>query len=190
VRFDRYQRLARHRALMPVWAFLIALAVILPGLSSPGLWEPQEMRVADDAAERADRTVARAAEEGAKAKPATPPATECPKQASDDDGARNLTPELAAAGLSSLGSDEGDMRLLLALLGLLTVLAVYGTGARLASPRAGLAAAVVVLSFPMLVLQARQLTSEIGTAAGAALVVYGLVAAARPARWPGPCPTW
>jgi hypothetical protein len=188
VRFDRYQRLARHRALMPIWAFLIAVVVLLPGLSSPGLWEPQEMRIADDAAERADRTIAKAAAEGRDKPPVAAPPTDCPKAATDDDGARSLTPELAATGLTALGSDEGDMRLLLALLGLLTVLAVYGTGARLASPRAGLAAAVVLLSFPMLVLQARQLTSELGTAAGAALIVYGLVAAARPARWPWALP--
>ena len=175
---------------MPVWAFLIAVAVLLPGLSAPGLWEPQEMRVADDAAKRADRTVARAARDGAETPakaPASPP-TDCPKQAPDDDGPRNLTPELAAAGLAALGSDEGDMRLLLALLGLLAVLAVYGTAARLAGPRAGLFAAIVLVSFPVLVLQARQLTSELGTAAGAALVVYGLVAAARPARWPWTVP--
>lgn len=188
MRFDRYKRLARHRALMPVWAFLIAVVVLLPGLSSPGLWEPQEMRIADDAADRADRTVAKAAEEGRDKPPVAAPRTDCPKAPTDDDGARNLTPELAATGLAALGSDEGDMRVLLALLGLLTVLAVYGTAARLASPRAGLAAAVVLLSFPMFVLQARQLTSELGTAAGATLIVYGLVAAARPARWPWALP--
>jgi hypothetical protein len=45
-----------------------------------------------------------------------------------------------------------------------------------------LLAAIAVLSMPLLVLQARLLTSELGTAAGAALIVYALVALARPYR--------
>ena len=55
------RHLAAHRALVPVWALLIALLVLVPRLSSPGLWEPQEMKVADEAAKRADRTVAKVA---------------------------------------------------------------------------------------------------------------------------------
>jgi hypothetical protein len=40
---------------MPVWAVVFALMTILPLLSKPGLWEPQEMSVADKAAARVDK---------------------------------------------------------------------------------------------------------------------------------------
>jgi len=193
VTFRDLRRLAAHRALVPVWALLLALLVLLPRLSTPGLSEPQEMKVADQAATRADRTLAKPASDARAAVAAgswKPPAArgDCPKAAPDDDGARDLTPVLAAIGFDRFGHDEGDLRLLLALLGLASALAVYGIGARLATPRAGLLATIILLSFPLTVLQARQLTSEIGTAAGATLVVYGLVAAARPARWPWAIP--
>jgi hypothetical protein len=63
-----------------------------------------------------------------------------------------------------------------ALLGLLGVLATAGIAMRTIGPRAGVITAMVLLSMPLLVLQSRQLTSEIGTPVGAALVAYGLVA--------------
>jgi len=157
-----------------VWAVVFAVLTILPALSKPGLWEPQEMKVADNAAARVDAP-ARDDDEDEDA-----PKDPCRKTGTPT-GSRTLGEQLAAQGLDHLGSDEGDLRLGGALLGILCVLAAFGTGARLAGPRAGLIGAIVLLSFPLLVLQARQLTSEIGTAAGATLLVYALVALARPA---------
>ncbi|MEO8841483.1 MAG: hypothetical protein ABI591_07575, partial [Kofleriaceae bacterium] len=56
------------------------------------------------------------------------------------------------------------------------VLATAGIAMRTISARAGVIAAVVVLSMPLCVLQSRQLTTEIGTATAGALVIYGLLA--------------
>jgi hypothetical protein len=183
------RRLLTHPWVLFACTLLLAAAVLLPSLSDPGLWEPDEMKVADEAAERADRTLGKTAGEWSQAQKdghphvVTPP-TDCPKQARDDVGARELTPNLAALGLREVGSDEGAMRLLLALLAFVCALAVHGIAARVGTPRGALIAAVVLLSFPLTVLQARQLDSEIGSATGAALLVYGLVAAARPIRGP------
>ena len=100
----------------------------------------------------------------------------CPRVAPKDATARSLTGRAAAWGRDTFGDDDAGRRLPLALLGLLTALAIAGTTMRLAGPRAGLIACAVGLSFPLLVLQSRQLTSEIGTACGASLVIYGAVA--------------
>jgi hypothetical protein len=77
------------------------------------------------------------------------------------------------------------MRWPLAILGLLCVAGIAGIGFRLGSTRAGVLTGIVCLSFPLLSLQARQLTSEIGTPAGATLIVFGLTFALRPSagRW-------
>jgi hypothetical protein len=73
------------------------------------------------------------------------------------------------------------MRWPLMLLGLLCVAGIAGIGFRLGSTRAGLFTGLICLSFPLLSLQARQLTSEIGTPTGATLIVFGLTFALRPA---------
>ena len=234
----------------------LAAVILLPGLDSIGLWEPQERAVSDQKAPRpeiqaqrdkaeADADAAKAAARAAKAagsaagsaatgsagsgsgaavaveapapaapsvpaptagtpaapstagvgapaspttkpKPITGPAAiaaavaadteECPRIAPRDATARTLTGRAAAWGRDTFGDDDAGRRMPLALLGLLTALAIAGTTMRLAGPRAGLLACAVGLSFPLLVLQSRQLTSEIGTACGAALVIYGAVA--------------
>jgi hypothetical protein len=128
-------------------------------------------------------------------------AVRCRREAAEPDGPRTLTERLAARGLApvesadadmarrradlglpSVESADTDMRLRLAGLGILCVLASAGIAFRLAGARAAAIAAAACLSFPLLVLQSRQLTSDIGTATGAALLVYGALALARPAR--------
>jgi hypothetical protein len=192
-------RLAEHpiaRAVLPIVALVVAALVILPRLSEPGLWEPHEMRIADDAVARAEKALQGDAVDA----PAPLPPDGCRKQPRSDDGARTLTPRLAAQGVVRRGdhrqaeapaaatttvtASEGALRFYLAVIAVLGVFAAYGIGARLASPLAGLVGVVVLLSFPLMVLQARQLTSEVGTAAGATLLIYGLVALSHPARWP------
>ena len=162
--------IARHPA---VWALAIVLfgaLVLVPGLGRPGLWEPQEMAVADEAAARADRTFTPA-----------PSLTACGRTAAID-GPRTLTPRLAAWGLTHLASSDAGLRLPMVLIGLLGVLAVFGVALRLGSPRAGVIAGLVFTSFPLWSLQSRQLAGELPGAVGATLIVYALCVIAAPRR--------
>jgi len=155
--------------------FALAAAIVLPGLGRPGLWEPQERQLADRVAPPADLA--------AKPKPTTPapPPTECPRTQPEDATARTLTADAAKLG-RDLSDSDGGRKLPLAMMALVTVLAAAGIAMRFTGARAGVLTAILLLSMPLLVMQARLLTSEIGTACGATLLVYGLVALARPNR--------
>jgi 4-amino-4-deoxy-L-arabinose transferase-like glycosyltransferase len=87
---------------------------------------------------------------------------------------------LVAFSIERLGYAEGGARAPFALLGLVAVMAVFFIGARVAGRRAGFIAAMVMLSFPLLVLQSRQLTSEIAVVTGSALLVLGLTGLCLP----------
>jgi 4-amino-4-deoxy-L-arabinose transferase-like glycosyltransferase len=90
---------------------------------------------------------------------------------------------LVALSIERLGYAEGGARAPFALLGLVAVMAVFFIGARVAGRRAGFIAAMVMLSFPLLVLQSRQLTSEIAVVTGSALLVLGLIGLCLPDAW-------
>lgn len=163
---------------------LLAAALLLPGLGRPGLWEPQERQLADRIAPPAS-VAASSAAGAAGAATARPPPRSTPPRAEDRDcartvpadaEARTLTARAMKWGRDTFADSDGGRRLPLALLGLLTVLAAAGTAMRLAGPRAGVVTAIVLLAMPLLALQSRMLTSEIGTACAASLIVYGLVA--------------
>ncbi|HUS66818.1 MAG TPA: hypothetical protein VMZ28_19910 [Kofleriaceae bacterium] len=109
-----------------------------------------------------------------------PPKRKKPPRAGEEP---RFTEQLVAAGVERGGYTELGARWPLALLGLIAVMAAYVLGARLGSARAGLVSALVMLSFPLLTLQSRQLTSEIGAVAGSALLFCGLAGLALPARW-------
>ncbi len=177
---------------------LLAIVVLLPGLAATGFWEPQErqlvdriaprdklaaQRAADEAKAKTAAVAARAAavEQAKKAgKPLPPPAEEtCPKQAPEDTVARTLTTRVPALGRDLVDDSDAGRRLPIALMGILTVLAAAGIAMRTLGARAGIVTAIVLLSFPLLVLQSRMITTEIGTACGATLIVYGLVALGR-----------
>lgn len=178
------------------WGALIAVAlaaavVILVGLGRPGLWEPQELTVADRVVAKLDRadptTEAGKAELAAKAQraaadaanpPPVTPAT-CPKVVPENAVARSFTDRAVAWGIKTFGMTDGGMRAPFAMLGVLCALAICGIAIRLGSARAGWLAGLVGLSFPLLVLSSKQLTSEIATATGGALIVYGFVALAH-----------
>ena len=156
----------------------------MPRLGGAGLWEPQERQVADRAA---PPVAAAAAKPGDKDKPrpaatpAAPPAKpggpeSCLHAPPPDAAARTLTARAIKWGRDAIADDDAGRRLPFAVLGVLTVLAAAGTAMRLAGTRAGVVAALVLLAMPLLTLQARMLTSEIGTACGASLLIYGLVA--------------
>ena len=155
----------------------IAAVVLLPSLGASGLWEPQERQVADKAAPPKDVEQA--------APPVTPPVPQaaaaqdsCARTAPKDAAARSLTTRAAKWGRDTLGDSDAGRRMPFALMGLLTVLATAGIAMRFAGARAGVIAGLIVLSMPLLTLQSRMLTSEIGTACGASLIVYALVALA------------
>lgn len=160
-------------------AAILAAAVLLPGLGRPGLWEPQELVIADAAVARAAAQRA-AATDDLPDIPAAPSATsgdrtDCPSHRPKDAVARSLTDRALEWTARDGQPSEGALRLPMAALGVVTVIATAGLAARLAGPIAAVLAALLLLSFPLLVLQARQLTSELGTSAGAALTLYGLV---------------
>lgn len=158
----------------------LAAVVLLPGLGSFGLWEPQERQLADRSAPSAE--LAKKQPQATPPAPTPAPKDGCQRVAPPDPAARTLTTRAMKLGRDTFGDSDAGRRLPLALLGLLTVLAAAGIAMRSIGPRAGVLAALVLLSMPLLVLQSRQLTSEIGTAAGITLIIYGLVALARPAR--------
>lgn len=168
----------QREAAWPVLVAVLAAVVLLPGLDRAGFWEPHEIRVADRAHERLEASAAGTGE----------------GEASKGEGAASarasreppLHSWVMAQGMRVIGGDkELGARLPLALLGLVTVVATFFLGRRLASPRAGLLSALILLSFPLLVFQSRQLMSDIGTAAGGTLAVLGLVGLAWPAGHDG-----
>jgi len=159
--------LSRWYVVLPIVAVLAA-AVLLPGLGAFGLWEPQERQLADKHAPRLDLPAPPAA--------APLPASECPRIAPKGALARTLVPRAMQLGRDYVDDSDAGRRLPFAVLGILAILATAGIAMRTIGARAGLLAAVIALSMPLFVLQARQLTTEIGTAAAGALVIYGLLA--------------
>ena len=158
--------------------FVLAVLVLLPGLGRPGLIEPQERQLSDRIAPHESVP----AKPEPAAAPTKPGQAKCDRTVPADADARSLTRRAIVAGRDRLADSDTGRKLPLALLGLLTVLATVGIALRAAGPRAALVTCAVVLAMPLLGLQSRMLTSEIGTACGAALIVYGLFSLGRPAR--------
>lgn len=156
------------------WVFVLAAAVLIPGLDSSGLWEPQERQLADRVAPRPE--LAKKQKLAMPEPEQPPPADGCYRTQPKKALARTLTNRAMVWGRDKVSDSDAGRRLPLALLGLLTVLASSGIAMRLGGARAGAISALLLVSMPLLVLQSRQLTSEIGTAAGASLILYGLVA--------------
>ena len=140
------------RWVVPAAAFLVAALVLLPQLGSYGLWDPQEITVADQARDvaKSGSLVALHAKQ--------PP----------------LTVWLIGTSTRIFGPTELAARLPLALLGILGALATYALGARLRCRRAGLFAAVVLVSSPLFLFQSRQLTSDVATVTASAIAMLGL----------------
>jgi hypothetical protein len=164
---------------------VLAAAFLLPGLGDFGLWEPQERQLADRSAPRRELgkvaeldTMVRNATTQVRAPTKPPPGNDgaCLHSAPKDALTRSLTVRAAAWGRDTLGDDDAGRRLPFAVLGMIAVLATAGVAMRARGPRAGLVTALVLLAMPLCSLQARQLTSEIGTASGSALIVYGAFA--------------
>ena len=243
--------LGRER-LWPLFVVIAGILVLLPRLGAYGFWEPQEIKVADDARKRIERhtitevnravagyyklrsgdlenpqntiqiearnvaiglagrfTRASAADlrqtfnltndELAKAR------SESTAQAEDQladkiaaitaliDNTKNTRKEtkptgppftewLVARGIDKVSGTEFGARLPLVLMALIALLATFYLGRRLGGARTGLIAALVLLSFPLFLFQARQLTSDIGAITGAAVMMLGIVGLAWPGR--------
>lgn len=157
---------AAERWAAPLTAAVLALLVILPGLGTFGLWDPQEMSIADlgrDLAKSGDL---------AQLSVQRPP----------------LSIWLIAKSFKLVGVSEWGARLPFALGALLVLAFTYGIAARLARPRVGLYACLILLGSPLFVFQARQVTSDLPMVAGATIAVFGLIGlawprAGRPAGW-------
>lgn len=168
----------------PLIVLVIGVLLLFARLGSYGFWEPNEIRVADSASERVglDTNLDRNKDQGAKdtGKPGQPP-RQAPR---DSQGSEDVKPHLtewsAGQGMKLVERSELGARLPLAFLGLLALVATFFLGKRLASPRAGLIAALVLPSFPLFLFQSRQLMSHIGVVTGSAFVVLGLVGLAWP----------
>ncbi|MEO8845162.1 MAG: hypothetical protein ABI591_32480, partial [Kofleriaceae bacterium] len=163
---------------LPIVAVL-ASAILIPGLGSFGLWEPQERQLADKHAPPLDTkasTDPKAKPAGVAALVAPAPFDACPRAAPKTAVARTLGPRAMVLGRDEIADSDGGRRMPFALLGILLVLATAGIAMRTIGARAGVIAALILLSMPLCVLQSRQLMTEIGTATGGALVIYGLLA--------------
>ncbi len=143
---------ANQRWILPAAVTFVAAVTLLGQLGSYGLWDPQEITVADQA-----REVANKGAWGVVAKRQPP-----------------LTVWLVAASTQILGPSEFAARLPLALMGLVGALAIWGLGRRLGRPRAGLFAAVILVSSPLYLFQARQLTSDVATVVASTIAMLGL----------------
>lgn len=160
---------------------LLATALLLPRLGEPGLWEPHERQVSDRVAPPIKPPATTSDGKPAAPAPAPSPGAQdakdhCVRTVPPDAAARTLTARAITWGRDTIGDSDSGRRLPLALLGLFTVLATAGIAMRLAGARAGVVTAIVLVAMPLLTLQSRMLTSEIGTACAGALIIYGLVA--------------
>jgi 4-amino-4-deoxy-L-arabinose transferase-like glycosyltransferase len=162
-------KLIQRESVWPLQVFLLAALVLLPGIWSFGMWEPHEIRIADEARQSLDADDV--TEDGKK-----------PGKAAKKKNGPDLTEDAIAWGISNFGQSELGARLPLTLLGLIAVMAIFFLGLRLGSPRAGVFAAVVFMTFPLIVFQSRQLMSDIGAVTGSSLMMLGLVGLAWPHR--------
>ncbi len=207
-------RILRDHRLWPLGVLVVVSLLLLPRLGSYGFWEPQEMDVAahalpkssDDLKLEEERSRAREARMVANKEALTQltgpdqqenrdklvAQIESQERAEalerDKDARPPLADALVDTSISIFGLGEFGARLPFFLLALLTALATYFLGVRIRSPRAGLLAALILLACPLFVFQARQLTSELGTMAGATLMIVAALglctpASASKARW-------
>ena len=135
----------------PLGIAALGACLILPGLGQFGLWEPWELRVADQAAALAGAVTDR--------------------QPVSWVGSPLILPAL---GIHLFGPGEAAARLPGALVAVATLLAVGWAALVLYGRRAAGAAALVLVAMPLFSLQARQLTSSMPLLLASALSLGGL----------------
>jgi 4-amino-4-deoxy-L-arabinose transferase-like glycosyltransferase len=149
----------RLRRAYPALLAALGLLLFFPFLSSFGLWDPYEIRVADAA-----RALGQHWSWGAQL------------------GRPPMLVWAVAIGFKYLGVSELGGRLPIALLSLATLLATYYAGVRFVGRRGALLGAFALATTPAFLLGARQLTSDAPALLAAVLAVGGLARAA----WPEP----
>lgn len=159
---------------------LAGLLLLLVGLGSFGLWEPHEM-AALTAIDRGDTNAPTKATKTTKAEPSKAPpkavSSKTPKHAKQNACAEQTAPVPLSKRLIQMGRSMGDgelaARLPLAICGVLVVLLTWLLGRLVASPRAGLFAAAVALTFPAIIFGSRQLTGDMVNTFAATLTITG-----------------
>ena len=124
------------------WLFLtmaLGTAVLLPLIGTFGLWDPHEIRLADEA-----RSLLKPTEEQQEQR--VPSAPHIP---------------LIAWSVQNFGTSEWGARLPMLVLGIGTLLVVYGIGLRVRGVRLGFLAAICVATCPLFIFSSRQLLSGI-----------------------------
>jgi hypothetical protein len=130
----------------PLVAVVLGACLFLPGIGRFGLWDPAEIRIADQARDVNKWAAQHGFDVTAGGKyPQKPP----------------LTMWLMAKSVGSLGISETGARLPFAFMAILGLLVVYFIGATLFTRRAGLLAAVALAAAPGYILQARQVLSDV-----------------------------
>ena len=142
----------------PLVAVVLGACLFLPGIGRFGLWDPQEMKIADQA-----RDVNRWSQQHGFDVTAGGKYAERPP----------LTMWLVSKSVGALGISETSARLPFAFMAILGLLAVYFLGATLFTRRAGLLAALALASAPGYILQARQLLSDTLLVVPSATAVLG-----------------
>jgi hypothetical protein len=137
---ERHQRWA-----FPLIAAVLGACLFLPGIGRFGLWDPHEIRIADQARDAGRWAETHGFDVTAGGKhPQRPP----------------LALWLISKSVGSLGMSETSARLPFAFMAILGLLVVYFIGATLFTRRAGLLAALALASAPGYILQARQVLSD------------------------------
>ena len=194
------------RRLWPLWVVLAVTVVLLPRLGSYGFWEPAEMDIAAQALPKSAAEVAeeksqkeirdkkqeeawKALEErsGAEAvEKAKAERAEADKKSAESKSRKEshapLRRYMVKTGIDTLGVSELGARLPFFLLALLAALATYFLGLRIRSPEAGGIAVVILITCPLFVFQARQLSDEFGALAGGSLMLLGAIGLCSPTK--------
>jgi hypothetical protein len=153
------------RRIPPIWwIVLFAVALVLPRLGSFGFWDPWELKIAEHARDMASSSSLFDVTVG-KRFAAQPP----------------LDLVLSAIGMRIFSVGEFGGRIGNGLCAILAILAVYWAGLGLFRRRAAVLAALAMGSFPLFVLEARQLLSDMPLIAGLALALGGFGRYAWPA---------
>ncbi len=146
------------RRVPPVWWILIFAAVlVLPRLGSFGFWDPWELKVAQQARDMALSSSLFDVTVGKHYSPRPP-----------------LDLVLSALGMRLLSVGEWGGRIANGLCAILAILGVYWAGASLLRRRAAVLSALALASFPLFVLEARQLISDMPLVAGLSWALGGL----------------
>ena len=185
---DLVRKISQSSFLQLVGLTLVYLVLIVPGIGSFGLWEPQELHIADHARSLQlpsspttsllrwtlpDHSEARAITQILSTHDRQQ-INLCQRQPGTLIQSSPFRALLIQASTALLGKGEFGARIPFAILALITLWGIYYLGNRFVGPRAGLCCALVLLSCPLFVFQARQLTSNLAVVCGSTLVLVGI----------------